>query len=369
MYILEYLKHNPLENLKQAPYYLDIKQDGSYFILKYNMLISDMHEPICQEARGCILRQEKGIWICVCRSLDKFGNWGEDYAATPYIEWGKGIDVQEKVDGSIIRCWFDGGDWHISTNGTIDAAKAECGDTNFQALFFNLIPNVHDFFSELQPAYTYWFELVDPEFNPIVVHYKEKGIYALGCRNMVTEEEEPFHTSILKKMPWLRTPRHFHYTNLDDVLEACHKMGEDEEGYVCVATHQMVNGSYLRIKCKGDEYLKRHRLRQNGPMTITNFISLWQNDTLDDFVGYFPEMQVRANTIKEKIIAICAEAEQIFSRINTIENQKDFALAVKQESLFYSSFLFARRNNKIANAFEWFKQYNSKKIAEYLEAV
>ena len=54
----------------------------------------------------------------VCWPFRKFGNHNEGYADT--IDWST-ARVQEKVDGSIVKLWYDeaNGKWQFSTNGCI----------------------------------------------------------------------------------------------------------------------------------------------------------------------------------------------------------------------------------------------------------
>ena len=105
MYLTKFMNENSDWQAKLAvtPYFIETKQDGDYYILKYNMIQSDFNLPEVIEARGSIFRQNAaGEWFCVCRAMDKFGNYGEPYASTNRIDWSLGVDVQEKIDGSII---------------------------------------------------------------------------------------------------------------------------------------------------------------------------------------------------------------------------------------------------------------------------
>ena len=165
------------KRLREKPYCLDIKRDGEFVIFKYNMIDSDLSLLICREARGSIFTCEYNEWRCVCRSLDKFGNWGESYAATKKIDWSKSITVQEKVDGSIIRVWCWKGLWHVSTNGTIDAFKANCDDSTYGDVFYSIIKKyttVRAFFELLNPAKLIGLTLKD---NLIMV--PEKSVTAV----------------------------------------------------------------------------------------------------------------------------------------------------------------------------------------------
>lgn len=370
MYLLDFLNKNSdwEKRLRAKPYCLEIKHEGNFVLFKYNIIESDFNLQICKEARGSIFTKENGIWKCVCRSLDKFGNWGESYADTPRIDWTQPISIQEKVDGSIIRCWNYQGLWYISTNGTIDAFKAECGDSTYGDVFYSIIEKyttVRNFFECLDPSYTYWFEMVHPFYNHIVVKYNEPAIYFLGRRKMTTMEEDVLCGDLVK-MEWLKYPRHFIYNSLDEVLEACHKMGENEEGYV-VCSYLRENGSYLRIKCKGDEYLKRHRLRGNGPITTVKIISLWQEDSIDDFIAYFPENIPLVDEIIHKVINLSEKAEIAYSVVKGTGPRKEFAWRAQSYIKPIQSYLFARLDNKVDNALTFFKNMRAKNLAELID--
>ena len=356
------------KRLREKPYCLEIKWDGDFVILKYNMIESDLNLTICKEARGSIFTNIHNEWVCVCRSLDKFGNWGESYADTKKIDWTKPVSVQEKVDGSIIRCWCWKGLWHVSTNGTIDAFKAECGDSTFGDVFYSIIEKyttVRAFFECLNPMFTYWFEMVHPQYNQIVVRYNEPAVYFLGRRNIITMEESVYF-NVFSALNWLRTPKVFKYSNLDDVLEACHNMGENEEGYVVCAYNQMENDSFLRIKCKGDEYLKRHKLRGNGPLTAVKVISLWQIDSLDDFLAYFPEHADFVDSILNKLRDLIEKADIAYDCVKGYGPRRDFALRAQSYVKPIQSYLFARLDNKVDCANTYFKNMKPRNLAELL---
>lgn len=357
--------------LRAKPYCLEIKRDGEFVLFKYNMIESDLNLTICKEARGSIFTNIHNEWICVCRSLDKFGNWGESYADTKKIDWSQPVSVQEKVDGSIMRLWYYNGEWHLSTNGTIDAFKADCGDSTYGDVFKSIVcahTNWNFFLSCLDSTNTYWFEMVHPQYNPIVVHYSEPAIYYLGERDMIDMWELKIPSpTLLMNHNWIKIPQCYNFTNLDDVLEACHNMGEDEEGYVVCAYTQMENGSFLRIKCKGDEYLRRHRLRGNGPLTTIRIISLWQEDLLDDFLAYFPEHTDYVNEVIKKLRDLWEKADIAYDVVKRYGKRKDFALRAQSYIKPIQSYLFARLDNKCENGQEWFKQMKPKSLAELID--
>src|SRR5574344_1881444 len=121
--LLDFIKQNKenwKEVLQKKPYSLIVKEDDDYILLKYNQLESDLSNSIVQECRGIILR--KSDLKVVCFPFKKFFNYHEPNAAD--IDWD-GARVLDKIDGSLIKLWFDNGCWHWSTNGNIDADKTE----------------------------------------------------------------------------------------------------------------------------------------------------------------------------------------------------------------------------------------------------
>ena len=105
MEVLDFM--NRVENWEEVlaaePFSLRFDHDGEYVSLKYILAVSDLSNPIVQECRGIIVRKDdNGKYICVCRAMDKFFNWGESNAHS--IEWDSAA-IQEKIDGSLIKVW------------------------------------------------------------------------------------------------------------------------------------------------------------------------------------------------------------------------------------------------------------------------
>ena len=123
------------ELLQDFPYYLSVVDDEKYFLLKYQQTKSDFNNDIVKECRGIIFNTTTLKPVCV--PFFKFGNYGESYADE--IDWNT-AKVQEKIDGSLIKLWYDN-EWHISTNGTIDASNADILNCvlykNFKELFLS----------------------------------------------------------------------------------------------------------------------------------------------------------------------------------------------------------------------------------------
>lgn len=356
--------------LSNSPYDIEIKDDGDYSILKYNLLMSDMNLELVKECRGTIIRKEGNGYKVVCYPFRKFGNYSESYADTNLMDFSRAT-VQEKVDGSLFKFFFDKGTWKLATNGTIDSFKAECGDTTFGDVFYSIIrehSSIEDFLSHMKTSRTYFFEMVHPQYNHIVVHYSEPAIYFLGCRDMETFEEIMFDDEF-DNISWVKRPKYYDCHSLAECIEAAHHMGPDEEGYVATCYGQKINGSFLRVKIKGDMYLQLHKLRGNGPLTITRVIEMWQTDSLDDFVAYYPEFKSFIDKIITQLRNLISVSAIAFSTIMSYnpETRIDFAHYACSYIQPIQFFLFAFYDNKVTNATDFYKQMRAHSLAKYLK--
>jgi len=327
------------ERLAEPPYCVKVSQDGEYFLLKYNQIESDFNEPIVQECRGCIVKQdvEGGRWIFVCKALSKFGNYGESYC--PNLNWHD-VSVQEKVDGSLIKIWHDKG-WHISTNGTIDAFKAETGSVlypTYGALVLEALKCYFDdyheeFFGHLDQHCTYWFELVSP-YTRVVIPYEDIELYFLGWRDMCDGKElDPMDCALCRYFP---TPKRYELNSLDDVKNAAAALPWDEEGYVCCDNH------FNRVKVKSPDYVKAHYARTHNTITMERLISVVLEGEEEEFLTYCQDYAEALADVKQKMTDVAAVASGIANYAKTIASmeRKAYAeLALKNRR--YSGFMFA----------------------------
>ena len=226
-----------------------IKREGSLAIFSYN-INCDFFDPVVQESRGIIIDLE--ALEVVCWPFRKFGNHNEPYADA--IDW-QSARVLEKVDGSIVKLWYDKkrNMWQFSTNGSIRAEEAEVMD-NPGLTYMTLIRRAENFheldLGALDKDSTYIFELVSPE-GQIVISYPVSLLYHIGTRSNVTGEEREEDIGIIK-------PRSFPLFDLEECMRAASELnaGAEEivaEGFV------VVDKNYNRVKVKSLDYINMHR--------------------------------------------------------------------------------------------------------------
>ena len=309
--IQEFIKahDNWRELLSTDPYNLKISEDDGFILFKYNQIASDFSQEICKEARGLILDMQDNFRV-VRYAFKKFFNIDEGFAA--HIDWDTAV-ASEKIDGSIMSVWYARGEWHLSTNGTIDAFKAELNGVgpykNFGELFESVLPL--STFANYNKHRCWTFELVSP-YNKVVIDYPETKVYLLSVRNMDSLEELDFSAvEMIADANGITVPERYDLNNEADYRQLVEQMPEGHEGIVV----RDANGE--RVKIKTLLYFEMHKAKNNGVITLERIVDLIRANDHYEFLSYFPEytdifthvkQQVdRTEGIKEKITQDVAE--------------------------------------------------------------
>lgn len=262
------------------------KEEETYAIFNYSLIITensdtqiketvkvDFHNPIVQEARGIII--DFATLEVVCWPFRKFGNWQESYADE--IDW-ESAKVQEKMDGSIIKLWYDRKkeSWRFSTNGMITPTE------EFSSLLQKLVPDISFFQSVCDKEITYIFELISPK-NQIVVRYPKTEFYHIGSRNNITGQEYCLDIGIKK-------PKEYSLHSLKECIhfaEGINKNSDtvEHEGFV------VVDKNFHRIKIKSPEYLYWHHKLSNHVFTKEDALKMIIEtpEQKEEFLSHFPE--------------------------------------------------------------------------------
>lgn len=342
---IEFIKSHKdwLKLLQEKPYNLIIKEDKHYYLLKYDMIESDMSLEIVRDCRGLII--DKKTLEPVALSFRKFSNIQEPIHDD--IDWNSAI-VQEKVDGSKLLLFWNNYDskWQLSTSGMLDAYEAQVNDlgTTFGSLFDKAVDGlIENLYTHLNYNYCYTFELVSPE-SRIVVPYSKTDIYFIGVRDMETLDE--LDTLDFQISNFVKTPKRYALKTVEDCMKATEQMGYDEEGFV------VVDKDFHRVKIKSPAYVAVHSIRQNGQVNRGSILELIDNNKQDDYLSIFPEYKEYFEEIENKrqkyldgLIDAYNNLRDMYVKDNYSEEQpkltrKDYALWIMKNYSLYSSFLF-----------------------------
>ena len=342
------------ELLAAKPYCIKIVEEGNLVLFKYSQIDSDFFNPIVQECRGIIL--EKDTWRVVAYAFRKFGNFGESYVDE--IDWESAV-VETKEDGSLIKVYYYDGEWRVGTNGTIFAENAELNAgpyKNFRQLFDAAAEKCGLDFSRLNRYYTYIFELCS-EFNQVVCPQSEMRLIHIGTRNNRTFQEVEADIGIPH-------PQRYALSSLEDCIAMAKTFDFTKEGFV------VKDKNYNRIKVKSEDYVRVHRLANNGSMTEERAIELIRANELDEFFTYFPHYKEYIGRIKAKIAALSYTIDKDISRARVIKenssSRKDFAAWVAGLSSLEKAIAFLVYDEKIESGDQYIASLTTKKLARLI---
>jgi len=349
--LLEFIrKHTDWEEqLSAAPYHIKTKRSDGYIILSYG-IEADFNIEIVRECRGIIL-DETDDFRPVCVPFFKFGNYGEPYADV--IDWNT-AKVQEKIDGSIIKVWRHKGVWRVSTNNTINAesARTDNNEETFMDVFHRAWLHTGKQFSELNPDYTYMFELVSPQTR-VVVPYSETKLFHTGTRNIHTLQELDADIGIEK-------PKTFSIATIEACVEAAKSLDKYHEGFV------VVDSRWRRVKVKSPLYVSIHHIL-NNISSEKRIIDLIVSGEDAEVISYFPEYADMFDNMRERIDLFIAYNE------NELETIRNAGYATQKELAGYvtkticPSCLFCVMNGKSKSVRDFVYDMPVNRMMVYLE--
>lgn len=340
--------------LSSAPYFLNIKKEGNLILFKYSQVDSDFSLDIVKEARGLILEQD--TWRVVAYPFKKFFNFGEAYADE--IDWESAV-VETKEDGSLIKVYFYDGEWRVGTNGTIFAENAELNAgpyKNFRQLFDAAAEKCGFDFSRLNRYYTYVFELCS-SFNQVVCPQSEMRLIHIGTRNNRTFQEVETDIGIPH-------PQRYALSSLEDCIAMAKTFDFTKEGFV------VKDKNYNRIKVKSEDYVRVHRLANNGSMTEERAIELIRANELDEFFTYFPQYREYIDKVKAEISSLSRIVDDAIAAARLIKehssSRADFAARVSKLSSLGKAVSFLAYDEKIESGDQYIASLTTKKLARLI---
>lgn len=290
-------------------------------------------DEITLACRGLVLDNEGNV---VARSFNKFFNM-EELNSIP----NEPFEVFEKMDGSLGILFRYKTEWIFASKGSFTSDQAikfkEIFEKNHNTLF-------------LSGCNTYLFEIIYPE-NRIVVDYgNEEKVVLIG--EIHIESGEELDLEFNKELGLNVVKR---YDGVNDYKQLKSMVKDNQEGFIV----RFKSG--MRMKVKGEEYVRLHRL-------LTNFsnVDIWKclkdgkdiNVLLERVPDEF-DAWVR-NTIKElkekynqiEFEAISREKDRY--EANPYElSKKEYAEWVKEQPLNLQSILFSLYNNKDYSQIIW----------------
>lgn len=360
MQVIEFIKEHGLNALTEQ-LGIHVKCYDDRIVLNYNQIESPKTHPIVMECRGLILDKDFNV---LCRPMDRFFNLGEALNVMPEINWGSAV-IFEKVDGSLIKIYKAFGRWEIATRGTA-FAESDCmgfGIT-FRELVLKALGSRHgdgEPFSEaefqrmcdyhLNPELTYLCELTCVE-NRVVRRYEGYNLHYLCARRTSDGDYRVDGTDIYEV--GANPIKMYHLSSAEEALEAARQLKNLDEGFIVYQRGVPI------CKIKSPAYVAVHHIRNST--SPNELIRLAVCGEADEVRTYFPEY---GNEIDKHAVSwenVILRAEEIFEKTNSITDQKEFAIAIKDSGGIKSILFQARRDGKsvrqIANSLDWHRKVN-----------
>ena len=348
-------------------------------------------DEITLACRGLVLDNEGNV---IAKPFPKFFNYEEHTAEEIPNEL---FDVYEKMDGSLGICfyyereltyveryklWFNGnyetgmeyceeivpnfddpyfhptpttkGEWHIATRGSFVSEQAVKGK--------ELLGKYN--FHKLHTDYTYLFEIIYKE-NRIVCDYDFEDVVLLGVINTKTGIEVNLHSdtedvriqNIVKNIGLNVVTRYNTFGEGFDELKR--EISNSKEGYVI----RFKGG--MRMKIKGDEYVRLHRI-------LTNFSTtdIWEllrsGGDMNEFLDRVPDefdkwVKSTISDLKYAHFQICERAGKLhdgfrygkYGDVYPEPTKKEFAEFVMKQYVPLRSVMFAMWDKKPYDDIVW----------------
>lgn len=348
-----YLRKYGLDKLVEE-YHINVKKHDKYnnlVGLKYNQILSPPESKIAQQCRGIIVDLDNDFNI-VCRSMDRFFNYGEVNAEDVDFKSAK---IFEKLDGSLCQLYYYDNIWNVATSGS-PSASGNVGD--FDYTFKDLFWEVWNELGYELPVDTnscYWFELMTP-FNMIVVQHGGNDLVLLGGRNLTTMRE--LNPIVVAYHNHWRCVKTFPFNDLEAIQAVLRDMnGTEQEGFVVCDTN------YNRVKLKCEDYVKKHRLVSS--ISQRNLLDVVRTNEESEVLLYCKQFDELFNDIKSRYEYLRGEIHGFYNAIKHIDDRKQFAaLATTQK---FSGVLFGVKYGKASSIESALADMNIKNLEQWLE--
>lgn len=322
-------------------------------LLDYSQIDSPKSHPIVIECRSLILKISD--FSVVSRKFDRFFNAGEcpEYYGDFVLSRAK---VMEKADGSLCGIYYNDhtNQWEISTRGMAKADGPHMMGGTFRDKILSAMGLTEEKFQAVFNSHdgtwrgnTFVMEFVSPE-NRIVTKYDTPHMVLLGVTHSsgtadAASEILGIVCNVLRGLGInVRSLKTYDIkTTLAELINDANNLSGLQEGFV---VWDEISGK--RMKIKSSTYVIAHRLRGDDVVpTRKNLMILVLDGEVDEFLIYFPEWSSLIDEIRVEVSAFETSLVKIYDKYSPIEDQKEFALKVKDER--GAGILFSARKLKL----------------------
>lgn len=244
---------------------INSRTSGNLVLFDYNSygIFDHGWSEVALLSRGLVLDIVKKKVVAYC--FLKFFNFGEVSTKLPNTKFS----AYKKYDGSLGICYWDEylNKWKVNTRGSFESDQSV-----WATHWINEDPNRT---KSLVKGCTYLFEIIYP-LNKIVIAYSFSGLVLLGGYGEDGKEFTRVDLELISLDNGYRLAEEDNFNTVEELIEKSNLLSVNEEGWVL---HYPCG---YRVKIKGSEYCRVHRLLSNcTPLSVwDSFISCDDFDIL-----------------------------------------------------------------------------------------
>lgn len=273
------------------------------------------------ECRGLIF--EKSTGKVIARTFNKFFNLAETKSSLLQNLPNENYECFEKVDGSLGIVFNYKGIWRVATRGSFISIQAQTAQKMLDGQY--VMDDIHEYITLLTEI-IYPANRVSPGARLVIDYGSESFLVLLAAFNRDTGRELSYEeVQNLATMTHMPVVKRYDYT-IEEMITLQKTLPKDREGFVVRFT------SGFRIKIKGDEYCKMHKILNS--ITPLNLWALMEPQNMfmvpDSYMMTIPEeyRQEAVNIIykmQNNAISIMLELSSDMKAVqDAIPNMKDF---------------------------------------------
>lgn len=337
-------------HLETEPYHFRLKVDEAVYPSLYCVCATEKspsNEKWMRECNGLIVEKETNK--IVCYTFDKMEDMPEG-TVNPVMD-ATTSHLELSIEGTLMRVYYYGGRWMLSTKKCVNAAKARwLSKRSFQELFEEVFPV--DAFERLDVDCCYSFVLCHPE-NNMVVQYPTAQIFHISTRHMDTMQEMEVDIGIQK------VPRQEVVGGDLSILTGLATTSDlSYEGYV------LVDGQYHRQKFVSKIYEKAREVWGNTNYRFFRYLELRKigEEAVEEYLRFFPHDKTSFAEHEVQFISLCQHVLDVYIKKN-VEKKGTVPFYLKRLIFdIHGEFLKTRVMTDLVKVMDWIQKLDVKLI-------
>jgi len=339
--------------------------------LNYDSIRAKIGDDVASECRGIVIASPVKLtadWkskplpdaTVLAWPMTRFFNNGQ---VETNVDWSSPrLSVQEKLDGTMIACYYDhtSDRWCTATRSVPDADVPIAGvdsTMTFHDLFNVAIADtvgvkpqlINGWFLEhvigFRRGMTYVFELTSP-INRVVVAYDKNRVTLLAARDNVSGKEVDPTTISMWNIP---RPNTWNLSTPTAINAFISSMSPTELEGVVVCDH---NFNREKIKHKDWHNISRAKsaLLSRGALLESIIVG-----DIDDMMPYVSDTtKVAVAQLTSQYVKLVDHIENVYMRASTSSTRKEFAMIVKDEHGITPCVCFNVYDRRVKSVKDWF---------------